>query len=433
VVNIFFRGKVSKHLTHDFNSMIQIVILNSVGFYFLEFLVQYFTSQQLSASGLQIGLIYSILVVGHIFSSTFVGWITDKTKSKTTLIVIGSFGRGVSYFIIYFSIVYSNLVSIATGMFTLGLFAGFFWIPFDTLIAEKSDKNARSYAYGKRDSSIGIGILVGSVIGFNIFGILNFLIPTNWYLVYIGIPIFGFSNFIAGIQFIRKVDENIKYSDGSVEIENQKIQKNPNNVKIYFYVGLIFLLIALTFSNINGSLAKPFLNIYLLEHIESNPILAVIGFLPGYIISLLIAPKLGNYIDKINPAVGIIVSSSLGALFTFLLISTSNLWIFSILLIFDYTIVNSANLVLNNFLSRISLKHRGKILSLNSMCKNLGNFTGPIIGGLVWDYINITAPFIISIFVELALIPIYIIAIFYLKPHLTETYEEVKETIVENV
>ncbi|TFF85052.1 MAG: MFS transporter, partial [Promethearchaeota archaeon] len=137
MVNIFFRSKGSKHLTHDFNSMIQIVILNSVGFYFLEFLVQYFTSQQLSASGFQIGLIYSILVVGHIFSSTFVGWITDKTKSKTTLIVIGSFGRGISYFIIYFSIVYSNLVSIATGMFTLGFFAGFFWIPFDTLIAEK--------------------------------------------------------------------------------------------------------------------------------------------------------------------------------------------------------------------------------------------------------------------------------------------------------
>lgn len=428
---MFFKNKEYKNLTKDFTSMIKIVILNSTGFYFLEFLIQYFTSQQLNASGLQIGLIYSILVFGHILSSTFVGWITDRINSKTKLIVIGSFGRGFSYFIIYFSIIYSNLSFIAVGMFTLGLFAGFFWIPFDTLIAEKSNKNARSYAYGKRDSAIGIGIFAGSVIGFTLFGVFNFFIPNNWYLVYIGIIIFGLSNFVAGIQFYRNINEDIKYASNSSQHETDSDKINSKNTRPYYYIGLIFLLIALLFSNVNGSLAKPFLNIYLLEEIENNPILAVFGFLPGYIISLLIAPKVGNYIDKIKPTIGITVSSLLGALFTLLLISTSNLWVFSVLLIIDYTIVNSANLVLNNFLSRISLKHRGKILSLNSMCKNLGNFTGPIIGGLVWDYINIRAPFIISIFVELILIPIYLIGIFYLKPHLIEKYE-VKETIIEN-
>jgi len=429
---MFFKNKESKNLTQDFTSMIKIVILNSTGFYFLEFLIQYFTSQQLNASGLQIGLIYSILVFGHILSSTFVGWITDRINSKTKLIIIGSFGRGFSYFIIYFSIVYSNLSFIAVGMFTLGLFAGFFWIPFDTLIAEKSNKNARSHAYGKRDSAIGIGIFAGSIIGFTLFGIFNFFIPNNWYLVYIGVIIFGLSNFVAGIQFYRNINEDIKYTNNSSQHEIDSDKINSKNTRSYFYIGLIFLLIALLFSNVNGSLAKPFLNVYLLEEIENNPILAVFGFLPGYIISLLIAPKVGNYIDKIKPAIGITVSSLLGALFTLLLISTSNLWVFSVLLIIDYTIVNSANLVLNNFLSRISLKHRGKILSLNSMCKNLGNFTGPIIGGLVWDNINIRAPFIISIFVELILIPIYLIGIFYLKPHLIEKYE-VKETIIENI
>ncbi|MBD3197807.1 MAG: MFS transporter [Candidatus Lokiarchaeota archaeon] len=429
---MFFKSKQSALITHDFTSMIQIVILNSVGFYFLEFLIQYFTSQQLSASGLQIGLIYSILVIGHMLSSTFVGWITDKTKSKTKLILIGSFGRGFSYFIIYFSIIYSNLALIAIGMFTLGFFAGFFWIPFDTLIAEKSHKNARSYAYGKRDSAIGIGIFVGSVIGFTLFGILNYLTPNNWYFVYIGVPIFGCANIVAGVQFLRKVDENIKYKEESTEEYKFNQKKASKGSHSYFYIGLFFLLIALLFSNINGSLAKPFLNVYLLEKIENNPILAVFGFLPGYIISLVIAPKIGKYIDKIKPTIGITISSLLGALFTWLLISTSNLWIFSILLIIDYTIVNSANLVLNNFLSRISLKHRGKVMSLNSMCKNLGNITGPIIGGLVWDYISITAPFIISIFVELLLIPIYLVGIFYLKPHLTEQYE-VSESLIETV
>jgi predicted MFS family arabinose efflux permease len=261
---------------------------------------------------------------------------------------------------------------------------------------------------------------------------LNILIPDNLALVYIGILIFGLSNFVAGIAFLRNVNEDIKYSEDSPEVESEIDQQETKNTHIHFYIGLIFLLFALLFSNINGSLAKPFLNVYVLENIESNPILAVMGFLPGYIISFLIAPKVGNRIDKIKPSTGITISSLLGALFTFFLISTKNLWVFSIILIFDYTIINSANLVLNNFLSRISLKHRGKILSLNSMCKNLGNFTGPIIGGLVWDLMGIKAPFIISIFVELTIIPIYLISIFYLQPHLTEKYEP-KEPVVETV
>ncbi|TFF97356.1 MAG: MFS transporter [Promethearchaeota archaeon] len=412
--------------------MIKIVILNSVGFYFLEFLIQYFTSQQLGASGLQIGLIYSILTIGHMLSSTFVGWITDRIKSKTKLILIGSMGRGISYFIIYVSIILRNLSLIGFGMFILGFFAGFFWIPFDTLIAEKSDKNVRSYAYGRRDFAIGIGILIGSILGFTLFAILNTLIPDNLALVYIGILIFGASNFIAGIQFVRKVDENIKYNQKTSDDETEFEEKDSKGSNSFLYIGLAFLLIALISSNINGTLAKPFLNIYVLENIESDPILAVIGFLPGYIISFLIAPRVGNYIDKIKPSIGITVSSLLGALFTWLLISTPNLWVFSILLIFDYTIVNAANLVLNNFLSRISLKHRGKVLSLNSMCKNLGTFLGPIIGGIVWDLISIKAPFMISIFVELIIIPIYLISIFYLQPHLTEKYE-VKESFVESM
>ena len=61
--------------------MIQIVILNSLGFFFLEFIIQYFASQQLYATGTQMGLIFSVHVIGQLISSFFTGIIADRIKS----------------------------------------------------------------------------------------------------------------------------------------------------------------------------------------------------------------------------------------------------------------------------------------------------------------------------------------------------------------
>jgi MFS family permease len=53
-----------------------------------------------------------------------------------------------------------------------------------------------------------------------------------------------------------------------------------------------------------------------------------------------------------------------------------------------------------------------------------GAIIGPIIGGLAMDQIGFTSPFIISIFVELLVIPLYIIGIKLLKPYMAEKLEK---------
>ncbi|MCK4239598.1 MAG: MFS transporter, partial [Candidatus Lokiarchaeota archaeon] len=348
--------------TYDFKPMIQIVILNSLGFFFLEFIIQYFASQQLNATGTQMGLIFSVHVIGQLISSFFTGIIADRIKSKTKLILLGSFGRGFAYFVFYTAIVLNSLIGLGIGGFTLGFFVGFFWIPFNTLIAEKSNKDHRSQAYGKRDSAIGKGLLIGSIIGFIIFS-WGFQTTDNAFIIYSPILMFGIANFIAGILFILKVDESIKFMDNPIE-SNNSITKEISTAVFSkpLLIGSVFLLVVLLLSNVNGSLAKPFLNIYLLEVIESDPTIVIWVYMPSGIISMLIAPKLGEALDKIHPLIGITVSSVIGSIITWFLINTTNLWIFAILLIFDITIVGTASLVLINLLSRITLKHRGKIM-----------------------------------------------------------------------
>jgi MFS family permease len=191
-------------------------------------------------------------------------------------------------------------------------------------------------------------------------------------------------------------------------------------------IGIIFLMSVLFLGSVNGSIAKPFLNIYLLENIESNVNLVVWAYLPAGILATLFAPKLGAIVDKLLPSVGITITSLLGALVTWFLINSGNIWIFAALLLVDLTIVISASLIFQNLVSRITIEHRGKILGFGEFFAFFGAVFGPILGGIAWDFIGPQFPFIISIFVELSLIPLYLAVVYLLLPHIAESYEENK-------
>jgi len=414
----------SSRFTPDFNHMLKIVILNSLGFFFIGFLVPIIARYNMFATAIQISLIVSFQVLGRTISGTITGFLTDRMKSRKKLVLIGSIGRGTSYFIIYTAIILNSIILLGIGTFALGFMAGVFWVPFNTLIAEKSNKDNRSEAYGKRNSSNAIGQMIGGVIGFILLMILEFF-TSNPFLLYASIPIFGIANFYAGFKFNREVDESIKFNELSNNLTNPLIKKNKEKHAKFagpLILGSFFLMSVLFLSNINGSIAKPFLNIYVIETIESNIQLVTWAYLPAGIVATLLAPKLGKLVDKFRPAIGITVTSTLGALVTWLLINSANIWVFSLLLLIDMTIMIASGLIFQNLLSRISLKNRGKMLGSGEFFQFLGSVIGPILGGVVWDFYGPTYPFIISIFVELSLIPLYILVVYYLIPHLAETY-----------
>ncbi|TFG15077.1 MAG: MFS transporter [Promethearchaeota archaeon] len=415
----------NSRFTPDLRSMINILIYNSLGFFFLDFLVYYYTSQELTVTGLQLGLIFTLNIFGNMLSSTFTGYITDKVKSKSKMVLIGSFGRGIAYFVIYIAFFYASLLGIYIGYFCLGFFVGFFWIPFNTLISQKSRKDNRSEAFGKREAAVGRGLVIGAVIGFTIF---NFTVnyTDNPLIIYLAIPLSGLANFYAGIKFIRTVDESIIISE-STNSNNKQITSNKK-IKKNLLLGIFLISVVLLLANMNGSLARPFLNKYLLEVITSEPFLASMVYLPAGAVSMFLAPKLGELVDRIKPELGISITSIIGAVTTWFIINTDNYFIFSILLTIDVTIVQTANLVVQNLISRISVEHRGKSFGALQIFMGSGNVVGPILGGLAWDYISITAPFIISIIVELCLIPFYVLSVIVIKPQLKEGFKaEIKE------
>ena len=423
----------SDKFTSDFDSVILIVIWNSLGFFFVDFSMVYMINQVMAASGVALGLFPAFLTFGGLISSLFIGYLTDHV-SKQKLVMIGSFGRGLSYFGLYTSVILQSLPGIYISSFLLGLGAMLFWVPLDTLISDKSSKYHRSSAFGRRRFALGIGQVIGAVVGFSIFGLANYFTPDNVFLVFSAIPIFGIANFYAGIRFSRTVDENKKFqypnksrneNDESIEsITNESIQpKNPSN---FYILGIVLLFLALILGAINVGIYRPFILPIVFAKMNEPPAMISWFYLPATVVGTLIAPKLGVLADKMNPYLTISISAIIGGILTWIIVFlTNNIWIFSILLIFDTTIMLTSGFIFINFLSRVSIKHRGKFFGLISSFDSVGMIIGPILGGFVYDF-NTYLPFIISISVEWLLIPFFIIGIWILNPRVVEVLEEEK-------
>jgi len=428
-------GENDVKMTPDFIPMIRIIFWNSMGFFFFSFLIPHVINQLLEASPTELGFAFSIQMIGGLLSAPLVGFLTDRV-SKKLLILIGSFGRATCYILMYIGILLSSLLLFTAGMFILGFFVGFFWTPLDTLISEKSNKTNRSFAFGKRGGMIGKGNLVGSIISITIFSLSNIFVPENLFLVYSPLLLFALSNILGGFIFHFKVDEKLTFDKHIFNlfpssIETSVISKEPviteaplesrNNLAIGFFIGFSVLVIAFMTSNFNQSLAFPFFQGYLNDELNIlDPTLVMLIYFPSQIISLLLAPKLGKIADKINPVLGMVFVSGLGALVTGLIINSTSGYMFGILLLFDSTFAWGGNLILQNILSRISKIHRGKIFGAAQWLSLLGAVLGPIIGGLAYESIGTFAPFVISIFIELSVIPLYAIAIKALKPYMAE-------------
>ncbi len=423
--------------TSDFNSVIFIVVWNSLGFFFIEFIMAYLIKQVLNYPATNLGLFFSFITLGGLISSSFIGYLTDRF-SKRILIMIGSFGRGLSYFGLYISIMLYSLIGMYISAFLLGLGAYIFWNPLDSLISEKSSKYYRSSAFGKRRFALGIGMVLGTIIGFTIFSIANIFTPFNDFIIYGAIPIYGIANFYAGIQFSRKVDETMKF-------EYLHDNKNPNtlieqdfelSIKLsrtaqmkFYFLGIILIFAGLSLSAINVGVYRPYIQPYIIENINSNPSIVSWFYLPTFIIGSLIAPKLGTIADKTNPLLAISVASFLGGIITWLLINSGNLAIFSFLLVLDQTIMLTTGFVMVNVLSRVSVKHRGKIFGLITFLESIGMIIGPILGGIIWESISPQAPFMISIIVEWSLIPFFVIGIHIINPYIVESIDNKKNLI----
>jgi MFS family permease len=375
--------------------------------------------------------------------------LTDK-YSKKLLVLLGSIGRGISYLILYAAILIKSLWLFTGGAFFLGFSVGVFWQPYDALVAQKSYKTKRSYAFGRRAGLMGVGNLLGALISITIFTLVTYYLPGYLGLQYSPLILFFGTNVLAGIIFYRRVDENLQIDDifKNGIVSNPEIPSIQESIptpsvpskkkyltKPLFIAFLVFGFTALL-SAVNQTIAEPFIQNFvrdfiipgdkLRQIINADDVYVMLIYFPGPIIGQLASPLIGRFCDKIKIKWSVPVVAILGATFTLILINLQTGWSFALLLLVDIMFAIGGGLIFQNFLSRISKQHRGKIFGMLSWTSRIGAIIGPILGGLLWDLNYPTSarlPFIISIFVEVGLIVPFLISIKLLQPHLVEKVE----------
>jgi MFS family permease len=295
-------------------------------------------------------------------------------------------------------------------------------VPFNAFIGNKSHKNHRASAFGQRDFFLGISIFLGSFIGISYSGFMDELFPSSPLLIFLPLVIYGIANIVGGVLFQLKVDESLEIVSPSSEEKSHEVSQSTKSRRTIF--GFIILFIVLLLSSTNGSLSSPFIIKYVQDVFNADMIVTGLAYVPAGILNFILAPKLGKWVDKLPPKYTILITATLGAFLTYALIQwgSLNIILFAIILVLDMTIATIAGLTVQNYLSRISKKHRGKIFGLNAFFANLGGVIGPILGGFAWQFYGMKAPFIISIFVELSLIPLYWVAVVSTQSSLEEKY-----------
>jgi len=413
------------------------------------FIKSYVVIYFFGGSGVTLGIIMALQPFARLISMPLIAYLTDHS-SKKRLILIGSMGRTLAYSLYWISLVINNLFLFGVGTFCQGLLVGFFWPPFFSLISEKSFKGNRTQALATgRGKMIGYGFLMGAIISIPIFAVVSIFMPDNIPLMYSPLLIFAIINLIAGHRFYLKVDEDLTFEkfraslqDSNLKLNNVKESRDSNNTKAniergktmvnyqrpkrIFYIGFTALILAILATSITGTMYSPFISAYLIETLLPDfseriiPIVVMIVYFPAQVLSQLVASKLGKLFDRISPSLSVIFIGIFKALMIWLLICAFSPIDFAVVLIFLYIALESNVYLIQAIMSRVSIKHRGKIFGLNMWIDRLGRVIGPLIGGILWDTLDYNVPFIISIYIGLCIIPIFIFAIQKLSPYMVE-------------
>jgi hypothetical protein len=286
---------------------------------------------------------------------------------------------------------------------------------------------------------IGFGFLMGAFVSIPIFSLVNIFMPENIPLMYSPLLIFAIINTIAGIGFYLKVDEDLTFEkyDSSLIKTNDNDTLNNNDFinnswnddrksRVLFYMGFTALILAILLTSMNVTIYSPFITAYLIEYLLPDmserliPIIVMIVYFPAQVISQLVASKLGKVFDRVSPHISVIFIGFFKAFMIWWLISAFSAIDYTIILIFLSIATEANKYFIQAIMSRISIKHRGKIFGLNMWVDRLGRVIGPLIGGILWDTFEYNIPFIISIYIGLFIMPIIIFAIRKLSPYMVE-------------
>jgi MFS family permease len=372
----------------------------SLGFFVVRFLIPIIAYGSMGASATQVALVFSLLTLGAAIFSPVAGKIAKRGRRRES-IFFGATMRAVAYIGMAASILLVDITLLILTSLIWGLGAAFYRVGSDAEISERVLTENRAEAFGRREAANGRGSVIGAFVGFSVL----FSFDGNAFPVFI---MYAIANLIGGVLVISK----------RPPLEALSKLTTESMVKSVIGIGIAALVLAAAIDTFISALLSPFVELYILEVFTTDILLVALVYLPGGILQGVFGGLMGRFADH-KSKVGIVSSavivgaiSTLGLVFIptmlpfpFDLVMVAVLFaIGSITTIMAYTVMSSV----------FGTAYAGRAsegFGMFEAAMGFSRFAAPLVGGILWDFLDPTAPFILVGLSGFILVPIYVYGI----------------------
>ncbi|MGL5693378.1 MAG: MFS transporter [Peptostreptococcaceae bacterium] len=351
------------------------LILTSLPLGVMSFLIPIYT-KELGMSAMEITGLFSILSLVLIIARPIIGKLTDEFGRKPVLIA-SCILFATSYLI--FSIATTSAL-IYTARIFQGIATAAITISTCSIISDTTKENDLSKAFGSINSYKSTGYLYGCIIASIILSFMS--LTQGWKVLFL---IF----FIAAIYSVIEVTKNIPESKRTV---TGKYDVNKNTSK-----DTVNLLIIVFVTCVSSSILGPVFMIYMQDKFTNNILFLAYAFFPALIAEIVFSKRIGSISDKCGYKYSMILGILICAVISIITPSANSLFILAVLWVLStlggvlYGVSEK-----NIYTGMIDNSCVGVMYSIYSIVCDLGLMIGPLIGGLLYDYVSPKAPFYLS-------------------------------------
>ncbi|MHA1290118.1 MAG: MFS transporter, partial [Candidatus Thorarchaeota archaeon] len=351
----------------------------------------------MEATATEVALVFSLLTLGLAIFSPVAGKVAKRGRRRSS-IFIGALVRAIAYTGMAISVILGDKYILIFNSLLWGLGAAFYRVGSDAEISERVLHENRAEAFGKRSAVNGRGSVVGAFVGFTII----FSFDTGIFLVFL---FYAVMNLIGGIIVITKKP--------TLEIIKREIATIGS--KGIISLGIAALVVAAAIDTFISALLSPFVELYIIEMFTSDLTTIALIYLPGGIISGMFGGYLGRVADNRNKVVIVTAAVLIGAISTLALVFMPNLlpWPYNLLSIAVLFSIGSitgimAYTVMSSVFGTAYQGRASEGFGMFEAAMGFSRFTAPLVGGLLWDFLDPSAPFILVGFSGFILVPIYV-------------------------
>lgn len=360
-------------------SYLPAVFLGSTAFIFLNFGLPIY-ADQIGLDAIVIGGTYTVFMLTMLLVRPLVGIGLDRLGRRWFFVIAFVF-----YTVAMIAFAFTEgAAGLYFARFLQGLGASFMWVTAQTMVADLNDASGRGIAMGRLTTSSVRGSMVGAFYGFTLLGFMP--LEAAWPIAFAGYALVSAFALIWSIVRVGETRVVIEHSEAGFSI-------TPELMKIFIVVFL---------TGFASALIEPIYLLYLKNKFDLHMLVLAWVFFPAGIVFAILPRYSGAWSDRLGRGPVI----SVGIVFAGLVSLALPFWPSVVLVGMSYILFSvgwaMASPAIDALVADLAPDSaRGRIIGVQKAAAGVGAALGPLVGGLMYEYISPESAFVANGFILL--------------------------------